>query len=144
MSWDQQLYAVYPCTYYHCNDVIVSAMASQATNFTIVYLTVYSGADQRKHESSTSLAFVREIHRWPVNSRTKGQQRGKCFHLMTSSCSKWWGQPWWLLMWHVDDPLRTHLRIEDKESLILIHDSVGSIDTMVAIGDYICTQNNEM
>ena len=32
-----------------------------------------------------SLAFVWGIHREPVNSRTNGQWRGKCFHLMTSS-----------------------------------------------------------
>ena len=36
----------------------MSAMASQITSFTIVYSTVYSGADQRKHQGSTSLAFV--------------------------------------------------------------------------------------
>ena len=41
----------------------MSAMASQITSLTIVYSTVYSGADQRKHQSSTSLAFVRGIHR---------------------------------------------------------------------------------
>ena len=39
----------------------MSAMASQITGFTIVYSTVYSGADQRKHQSSASLAFVREF-----------------------------------------------------------------------------------
>ena len=33
-------------------------MASQITSFAIVYLTVYSGTDERKHESSASLAFV--------------------------------------------------------------------------------------
>ena len=71
--------------YYNAN-VIMSAMASEITSHTIVYLSVYSGADQRKHQSSASLAFVRGIPRWPVNSRIKGQQRGKCFHLMTSSC----------------------------------------------------------
>ena len=38
----------------------------------IVYSTVYSGADQRKHESSASMAFVQGIHRWPVNSPHKG------------------------------------------------------------------------
>ena len=37
----------------------MGAMASQITSLTIVYSTVYSGADQRKHQSSTSLAFVR-------------------------------------------------------------------------------------
>ena len=36
----------------------MSAMASQITSLTIVYSTVYSGADQRKHQSSASLAFV--------------------------------------------------------------------------------------
>ena len=63
----------------------MSAMAFQITSLTIVYSTVYSGADQRKHQSSVSLAFVRGIHRWPVNPPTKGQQRWKCFPLMTSS-----------------------------------------------------------
>ena len=36
----------------------MDAMASQITSLTIVYSTLYSGADQRKHQSSTSLAFV--------------------------------------------------------------------------------------
>ena len=48
------------------------AMASQITSLTIVYSTVYSGANQRKHQSSASLAFVRGIHRWPVNFPHKG------------------------------------------------------------------------
>ena len=56
----------------HYNDVIISAMASQITSFTIVYPTVYSGVDQGKHQSSASLAFAWGIHRWPVNSRHKG------------------------------------------------------------------------
>ena len=47
------------------------AMASQITSLTIVYLTVYSGTDERKHQSSASLAFVREIHWGPVNSLHK-------------------------------------------------------------------------
>ena len=49
----------------------MGAMASQITSLTIVYLTVYSGADQRKYQSSASLAFVRGIHRGPVNSPHK-------------------------------------------------------------------------
>ena len=57
----------------HHSDVIMSAIASQITRFTIVYSTVYSGADKKqKHKSSASLAFVRGIHRWPVNSPHKG------------------------------------------------------------------------
>ena len=46
----------------------MSAMASQITGVSIVYSTVCSGADQWKHQSSASLAFVRGFHRWPVNS----------------------------------------------------------------------------
>ena len=56
----------------HYNDVIKSAMASQITNLMIVYSSVNSGTDQRKHLSSASLAFVRGIHRWPVNSPHRG------------------------------------------------------------------------
>ena len=55
----------------HYSDVIMSAIASQITSPTIVYTTVYSGANQRKHQSFASLAFVRGIHRWPVNSPHK-------------------------------------------------------------------------
>ena len=53
------------------NDVIMSTMASQITSLTVVYLTVYSGADQRKHQSSASLAFVRGIHRSPFDDCIK-------------------------------------------------------------------------
>ena len=56
----------------HHNDFIMGTMASQITSLPIVYSTVYSGADQRKHKSSASLAFVGGIHRWPVNSPHKG------------------------------------------------------------------------
>ena len=75
----------------HYNDVTMGAIASQITSLTIVYWIVYSDADQRKHQSSASLAFVRGIHRGPVNSgdgwipRTNGQLRGQCFHCITSS-----------------------------------------------------------
>ena len=70
----------------HYSDVILGAMASEITGLTIVYSTVYSDAGQRKHQSSASLAFVRGIHRWPVNSlHINGQQRRKCFNLMSSS-----------------------------------------------------------
>ena len=42
----------------HYGDVIMGTIASQITSLTIVYSTVYSGADQREHQSSASLAFV--------------------------------------------------------------------------------------
>ena len=60
-------------------DVRMSVMSSRITNLTIVYSSVYSGADQRKHQSSSSLAFVREIHRWPVNSAHRGPVTRKMF-----------------------------------------------------------------
>ena len=56
----------YTVIYY--NDIIMGVMASQITSLMIAYSTHYSGADQRKHQSSASLAFVRGIHQWPVNS----------------------------------------------------------------------------
>ena len=51
---------------YHYDDVIMSSMASQITSLTIIYSTVYSGTDQRKHQSSASLAFVWVILGGPV------------------------------------------------------------------------------
>ena len=50
----------------------MGAMAPQICSLTIVYSTVYSDEDQRKHQRSASLAFMWEIHRWPVNSPHKG------------------------------------------------------------------------
>ena len=56
----------------HYSDVIISAMVSQITCVSIVSSTVCSGADQIKHQSSASLAFVKGIHWWPVDSPHKG------------------------------------------------------------------------
>ena len=56
----------------HYSDFIMSAMASLITDFSTVFSTVCSGADQRKNQSSALLAFARGIHRWPVNSPHKG------------------------------------------------------------------------
>ena len=85
-------------TGHHYNDAAMSSMASQITSLTIVYSTVYSDADQRKHQSSASLAFVREIHRWPVNSPHKWPVTRKKFPFddviitMHSNISAWRGQ----------------------------------------------------
>ena len=57
----------------------MSTMASQITGVSIVYSTICSGGDQRKHQSSTSLAFMRGIHRWPVNSPHKRPITRKMF-----------------------------------------------------------------
>ena len=63
----------------HYGDVIMSVIASLITSLTIVYSSVYSGADQRKHQSSASLAFVRGIQRRPMNSLHKGPVTRKMF-----------------------------------------------------------------
>ena len=61
----------------------MTTMASQITSLTVVYSIVYLGVDQRKHQSSASLAFVQGIHRDRWIPRTKGRLRGKCFNF-------WW------------------------------------------------------
>ena len=53
----------------HYSDVIMSAMASHNTGVSIVYLTVFSGKDQKHYQSFASLAFVRGIHRGPVRRK---------------------------------------------------------------------------
>ena len=79
MRWDKIRCIEFLSTYkqatlgvIHYSDVIIGAIASQITSLSIVNLTVYSGTDQRKHQSSPSLAFARGIHLWPVNSLHKG------------------------------------------------------------------------
>ena len=63
----------------HHNNVIIDAIASQITSLTIVYSTVHSGTNHRKHQSSASLVFVRGIHRWTVNSPHKWPVTRKTF-----------------------------------------------------------------
>ena len=61
------------------SDGIMGAIASQITSLAIVFSTVYSGANQRKHQSPASLAFVRGTHRWPVNPLHKWPVTRKIF-----------------------------------------------------------------
>ena len=60
----------------------MGAMASQITSLTIVYSSVYSGADQRNIKALRHLPLCGEFtgHRWIF--RTKGQKRG--------NVSIWW------------------------------------------------------
>ena len=67
----------------HCSDVIMGAMASQITSLMIAYSTVYSGANQRKHQGSASLVFVWGNHRSPVNSTHK-------WPVTRKNVSIWW------------------------------------------------------
>ena len=57
---------------HHYSDVTMSAMESQITGESMICSTVCSGSDQRKHQSSASLTFVRGIHRWLVVYPHKG------------------------------------------------------------------------
>ena len=63
----------------HYCDIIMSAMASQITGVSILCSVVFSGINQRKLQSSASLAFLRGIHRSPVNSPHKGPVTRKMF-----------------------------------------------------------------
>ena len=65
----------------HYCDGIMSTMASQIISISIVYSNVYSDADQRKRQSSAPLAFVRGIHRGPVNSPHKWPVTRKMYPL---------------------------------------------------------------
>ena len=65
--------------HYIYSDVIKGTIEPQIASLTIVYSTVYSDADKRKHQSSTSLAFVQGIHRGPVNSPHKWPDTRKMF-----------------------------------------------------------------
>ena len=67
------------CRETHYSDVIMGEMVFQITGLTIIYSTVYSGANQNKHQSSASLTFVREIHQWPANFPHKGPVTRKMF-----------------------------------------------------------------
>ena len=70
----------------HYSDVIMNTMASQTTGVSNICSAVSSGADQRKYQSSASLAFVRGIHRLPKDSPHKGPITRKMFDLMASWC----------------------------------------------------------
>ena len=81
-SLSNRFYDVMSCKskyFCHYGDVRMGAIASQITSLTIVYSAFYLGADQRKHQSSASLVFVRGIHRGPVNSPHKGPVTRKMF-----------------------------------------------------------------
>ena len=74
----------------------MSTIASQITSLMVVYPTVYSGADHRKHQSSASLAFVQGIRRGPVNSPHKWPVTRKMFpfddvliEIQQCICNEW-------------------------------------------------------
>ena len=77
-TWHWRYKTREPFQYHYC-DVIMGANVSQITSLMTVFSIVYSDADQREHQSSASLAFVRGIHRRPVNSPHKWPVTRKMF-----------------------------------------------------------------
>ena len=121
----------------HYSDVIMGAIASQITSLTVVHSTVYSDADQRKHQSSASLAFV-----WgPVNSPRKWPVKRKMFpfdDVIMHMTGRLWGEmlpvtcpqikhKWWFLWWwskfrrtyqskiHTIDTFGHHLNVHNRK-----------------------------
>ena len=78
-SISECVWSIYSILWLHYSDVIMNMMASRITSLTIIYSTLYSGADERKYQSSASLAFVWGIHLWPVNSPHKWSVTRKMF-----------------------------------------------------------------
>ena len=78
---------------YHYDDVIMTTTVSLITSLMFVYWAVNSDTDQRKHQSYASLAFVRGIHRGPVNSPHKWPVTRKIFPfddvIMRDSKQRW-------------------------------------------------------
>ena len=106
-SYDPECNMVIWCWNIHYCDVIMGVVASRITSFTIVYSTVYSDADQRKHQSSAPLAFVRGIHRGPVNSPHKWPVTRKMFpfdYVITPrDLSKWPGNNIVIMSKYIDE-----------------------------------------
>ena len=76
----------------HYDNVIMDWIASQITSLPVVCSIVYSGVNQRKHQSSASLAFVWEIHRGPVNFPHKWPVTRKMFPF--DDVIMFYGGPW--------------------------------------------------
>ena len=105
------------CCSDHYNVVIMRELASQITVVSIVCSTVCSGADQRKHQNSASLAFVRRIHRRPVDSPYKRSVTRKMFPF--DGIRKLYIKP--ALEWYNSSAFITQLAMYTLENLIIHH-----------------------
>ena len=114
-----------PFIHSHYCDVMMGTIASQVTSPAIVYLIFHSGADQRKHQSSASLAFVLGIRRGPMNSPHKWPVTWKMVQLddviMQFSWLQWCrcDARWWHKS-SIDVLCRMELRSK-YDSLLFIH-----------------------
>ena len=84
----------------------MGSIASQITSLTIVYSIVYSDADQSKHQSSASPAFVRGIHRGPVNSPHKWPVARKMF-------------PFDDVIMPLSEPMLTRCQLDPEEHILI-------------------------
>ena len=118
----------------HYNDVIMSTMASQITSLTIVYSCVYSGADQRKHQSTASLTFLRGIQQWPVNSPHKWPITRKMLpfddFIMTPAAWDLWD--WSHSRYNIQNRLLSHNKYiytakQENEKRHIIHNSTKAM-----------------
>ena len=103
----------------------MSSMASQITSLMIVYSTVYPGADQRKHQSSASLAFVRGIRRWPVNSTHKGPVTRKMFPFY--DIIMWWFTLIPFASWFLLPALPLNYALSCSENGLVPHEWIKTI-----------------
>ena len=101
-------------------------MASQITSLTIVYSSVHSGADQRKHQSSASLAFVRGIHRSPVNSPHKWPVARKIFPFDDVI----------MMLTRICDDIWCHCAANKQHNLVLFYSTHHKIATVDSIWDF--------
>ena len=74
----------------HYIDVIMRGDGIWNYRVSIVYSTVCSGVDQRKHQRSASLTFVRGIHPGPVESPHKGPVTRKMFPVDDDIMNHYW------------------------------------------------------
>ena len=92
---------------YHYTDVTMNAMASQITGLSIVYSNICPGADQRKHQTSTPLTFVRGIHRFPAQRASNAENvsiwwrhHDICVCKLSHICCR---QCWLIVNWIVEN-----------------------------------------
>ena len=109
----------------------MGVMASQITSLTSVYSNVYSGVDQRKHQSSASLAFVWGIHRGPVNSPDKWPVTRKMFSFEDA------------IMNDVEATCNQRLVREISNQTCLIRDSAYLEPTETSFNKLMMTPSNE-
>ena len=111
----------------------MGTMSSHITSLTIVYSTVYSGADQRKHKDSASFAFVWGIHRWPVHSPHKWPVTRKMFPFddvivkirspgrdINLQYNQYWDGCWLIDAWHGPTFTKSYLQFISWQLGVLV------------------------